>query len=179
MSCSINGKYSPDIEDVKAVAKPILRHRVIKNYKAESEGISIDQIIENIIMILPIVSFGNSILRGKCRRVDENQPIDDILNNMYDTMYNAQGVGLAAPQVGLDLSIFIIDTTLYDDENNLTPIKKEFINPEIIDYSGKDESFNEGCLSIPGLREDVIRKDQSKLNTLTKILMNILRDMKE
>ena len=50
-------------------------------------------------MILPIVSFGNSILRVKCSRVDENQPIDDILNNMYDTMYNAQGVGLAAPQV--------------------------------------------------------------------------------
>ena len=120
-------------------------------------------------MILPIVSFGNSILRGKCSRVDENQPIDDILNNMYDTMYNAQGVGLAAPQVGLDLSIFIIDTTPFcDDENNLTPIKKEFINPEIIDYSGKDESFNEGCLSIPGLREDVIRKDQIKIRYFDK-----------
>ena len=112
-------------------------------------------------MILPIVSFGNSILRCKCSPVQENQPIEDILKNMYETMYNAQGVGLAAPQVGLDLSIFIIDTTPFcDDENNLIPLKKEFINPEIIDYSGKDESFNEGCLSIPGLREDVIRKDQ-------------------
>ena len=120
-------------------------------------------------MILPIVSFGNSILRCKCSPVQENQPIEDILKNMYDTMYNAQGVGLAAPQVGLDLSIFIIDTTPFcDDENNLRPLKKEFINPEIIDYSGKDESFNEGCLSIPGLREDVIRKDQVKIRYFDK-----------
>ena len=120
-------------------------------------------------MILPIVSFGNSILRCKCSPVQENQPIEDILKNMYETMYNAQGVGLAAPQVGLDLSIFIIDTTPFcDDENNLIPLKKEFINPEIIDYSGKDESFNEGCLSIPGLREDVIRKDQIKIRYFDK-----------
>ena len=120
-------------------------------------------------MILPIVSFGNSILRCKCSPVQENQPIEDILKNMYETMYNAQGVGLAAPQVGLDLSIFIIDTTPFcDDKNNLIPLKKEFINPEIIDYSGKDESFNEGCLSIPGLREDVIRKDQIKIRYFDK-----------
>ena len=120
-------------------------------------------------MILPIVSFGNSILRCKCSPVQENQPIEDILKNMYETMYNAQGVGLAAPQVGLDLSIFIIDTTPFcDDENNLIPLKKEFINPEIIGYSGKDESFNEGCLSIPGLREDVIRKDQIKIRYFDK-----------
>ena len=120
-------------------------------------------------MILPIVSFGNSILRCKCSPVQENQPIEDILKNMYETMYNAQGVGLAAPQIGLDLSIFIIDTTPFcDDENNLIPLKKEFINPEIIDYSGKDESFNEGCLSIPGLREDVIRKDQIKIRYYDK-----------
>lgn len=120
-------------------------------------------------MILPIVSFGNSILRCKCSPVQENQPIEDILKNMYETMYNAQGVGLAAPQIGLDLSIFIIDTTPFcDDENNLIPLKKEFINPEIIDYSGKDESFNEGCLSIPGLREDVIRKDQIKIRYFDK-----------
>ena len=120
-------------------------------------------------MILPIVSFGNSILRCKCSPVQENQPVEDILKNMYDTMYNAQGVGLAAPQIGLDLSIFIIDTTPFcDDENNLRPLKKEFINPEIIDYGGKDESFNEGCLSIPGLREDVIRKDQIKIRYFDK-----------
>ena len=120
-------------------------------------------------MILPIVSFGNSILRCKCSPVQENQPVEDILKNMYETMYNAQGVGLAAPQVGLDLSIFIIDTTPFcDDENNLIPLKKEFINPEIIDYSGKDESFNEGCLSIPGLREDVIRKDQIRIRYFDK-----------
>ena len=120
-------------------------------------------------MILPIVSFGNSILRCKCSPVQENQPIENILKNMFETMYNAQGVGLAAPQVGLDLSIFIIDTTPFcDDENNLKPLKKEFINPEIIDYRGKDESFNEGCLSIPGLREDVIRKDQIKIRYFDK-----------
>ena len=120
-------------------------------------------------MILPIVSFGNSILRSKCSPVDKNHPIEEILKNMYETMYNAQGVGLAAPQIGLDLSIFIIDTTPFcDDENNLIPLNKEFINPEIIDYSGKDESFNEGCLSIPGLREDIIRKDQIKIKYYDK-----------
>ena len=120
-------------------------------------------------MILPIVSFGSSILRCKCSLVAEKHPIEDILKNMFDTMYNAQGVGLAAPQVGLDLSIFIIDTTPFcDDDNNLSPLKKEFINPEIIDYSGKDNSFNEGCLSIPGLREDIIRKDQIKIRYFDK-----------
>ena len=101
--------------------------------------------------ILKIIEFPHPYLRKVAETVTTfDAKLKRLVDNMYETMYNAQGVGLAAPQVGLDLSIFIIDTTPFcDDENNLIPLKKEFINPEIIDYNGKDESFNEGCLSIP------------------------------
>ena len=119
-------------------------------------------------MILPILSYGNSILKKKAIPISINKNIlKTIINNMWDTMYEAQGVGLAAPQIGESIRLFIVDTYTFSDNNDLSidernflkGFKKVFINPEIIEETGKECFFNEGCLSIPGIREDVKRRD--------------------
>tara|TARA_B100001287_G_scaffold187295_1_gene158085 strand:- start:69 stop:647 length:579 start_codon:yes stop_codon:yes gene_type:complete len=118
-------------------------------------------------MILPILSYGNSILKKKAIPISINKNIlKTLINNMWDTMYAAQGVGLAAPQIGESIRLFIVDTypfsdnedLSFDERNFLKGFKKAFINPEIIEENGKECFFNEGCLSIPGIREDVKRK---------------------
>ena len=104
-------------------------------------------------MILPIVAFGSPVLRKKCTSISSEYPnLDSLISNMWDTMYAASGVGLAAPQINKPIRLFIIDTTPFlDDSDNsdLKAIKKVFINPSIINESGTLWSFNEGCLSIP------------------------------
>ncbi len=114
-------------------------------------------------MILPIVAFGSPILRSKCENISNKYPeLDSLLSNMWETMYEASGVGLAAPQINKAIRLFLIDTTPFfeDQENsNNDAIKKVFINPRIIEEKGDDWDFNEGCLSIPDIREDVTRKD--------------------
>ena len=111
-------------------------------------------------MFLPIVSYGSPVLRKKCENIDENYPqLDKLLENMWKTMYNSSGVGLAAPQINLPISLFIVDTKPFieeGDEDN--SIKKVFINAAIIKEEGDEWSFNEGCLSIPDIREEVKRK---------------------
>ena len=113
-------------------------------------------------MILPIVAFGSPILRKMCSDISPDYPeFDTILANMWETMYEANGVGLAAPQVNKRIRLFLIDTTpFFDDEDEINEVivKQAFINARIIEESGEDWVFNEGCLSIPDLREDVIRK---------------------
>ena len=113
-------------------------------------------------MILPIVAFGSPILRKMCSDISPDYPeFDTILANMWETMYEANGVGLAAPQVNKRIRLFLIDTTpFFDDEEEIKEVivKQAFINARIIEESGEDWVFNEGCLSIPDLREDVIRK---------------------
>lgn len=111
-------------------------------------------------MILPIVAFGSPILRNKCKDIDADYPdLDILLFDMWETMYNASGVGLAAPQINKSIRLFLIDTASFvDDSNSEEVVKKVFINPKIIDQRGDDWIFNEGCLSIPDIREDVIRK---------------------
>ena len=114
-------------------------------------------------MILPIISFGNSVLRVKCLNISENYPdLDDLLSNMWETMYASRGVGLAAPQINKKIRLFIIDThPFYEDEDEKIegdPVKKVFINAKIIEEEGTSWIFNEGCLSIPDIREDVNRK---------------------
>ena len=120
------------------------------------------------LMILPILSYGNSILKKKALPISvKTKNLKSLINNMWETMYEAQGVGLAAPQIGESIRIFIVDTypfsdneDLDDDERNFLKVfKKVFINPEIIAENGEECIFNEGCLSIPGIREDVKRKD--------------------
>lgn len=110
-------------------------------------------------MILPIVAYGDPILKKEAEEIDENYPLlDELIANMFETMYNAEGVGLAAPQIGRSIRLFIVDTSPFADEDpQLKDFKKVFINPIIIEEEGKPWLFNEGCLSIPGIREDVSR----------------------
>ena len=118
-------------------------------------------------MILPIIAFGSPILRKKCVKISDDYPeLDLLLANMWKTMYEASGVGLAAPQINKAISLFLIDTTPFaEDDKTLESnvVKKVFINASVIEVSGEEWSFNEGCLSIPEIREDVIRKSSIKI----------------
>ncbi len=110
-------------------------------------------------MILPIYAYGQKVLKKKAKDVDLDDPgIKEFIANMWETMYNAQGVGLAAPQVGKSMRIFLVDTvqTMKKGEES-KGVKKAFINPEIIEEWGEEWSYEEGCLSIPHLRGDVDR----------------------
>lgn len=113
-------------------------------------------------MILPIVAFGDSVLKKKCEEIDKDYPnLKELLTNMDETMEQASGVGLAAPQIGLPIRLFLIDSTLMlddDDETDEVGVKETFINAEIIEESGEEWAFEEGCLSIPQVRENVFRK---------------------
>ncbi|PCI03812.1 MAG: peptide deformylase, partial [Flavobacteriaceae bacterium] len=109
-------------------------------------------------MILPIVAYGDPVLRKLGKDVKADHPgIKALVTNMWETMYNAHGVGLAAPQVGTALRLFIVDTTPFSDDEELSVaeqetldgFKKVFINAQIQEETGNDWSFNEGCLSIP------------------------------
>ncbi|MGB5555672.1 MAG: peptide deformylase [Flavobacteriaceae bacterium] len=119
-------------------------------------------------MILPIIAYGDPVLRKVATEIDGDYPkLKELLNNMWETMYNANGVGLAAPQVGLALRIFMVDTSAFADDDELSieeqkvlsGFKKTFINASIEEETGSEWAFNEGCLSIPDVREDVLRKD--------------------
>lgn len=118
------------------------------------------------IMILPIIGYGDPVLRKVADNVTAEFPdLKETIVNMYETMYNANGVGLAAPQVGKALRIFVIDTTPFSDDEDLDSaeqkqlngFKRTFINAKMIKEEGEEWSFNEGCLSIPDVREDVYR----------------------
>lgn len=110
-------------------------------------------------MIYPIVAYGHPVLRKKAKVIERDYPqLDKIIDNMFQTMYNCQGVGLAAPQVGMDIRLFVVDASPFAEDEALTEgFKKIFINAEMIEENGTRWKFNEGCLSIPGIREDVER----------------------
>jgi peptide deformylase len=110
-------------------------------------------------MKLPIVAYGDPVLRKRADDISDAYPdLNTLISNMFETMYNAHGVGLAAPQIGLSVRLFIIDATPFtEDEPQLKEFKKVFINARIIEESGDKWAFNEGCLSIPDVREDVLR----------------------
>ncbi|MDO6604642.1 peptide deformylase [Arenibacter palladensis] len=119
-------------------------------------------------MILPIVAYGDPVLRKVADDIDKDFPrFEELLANMWDTMYNANGVGLAAPQIGLPIRLFVVDSTPFADDEELTEeeqnalkgFRKVFINAKIEEETGTEWAFNEGCLSIPDVREDVSRKD--------------------
>ena len=109
--------------------------------------------------VLEIVHYGNPILRKKCEAVKDPSIIESIIDDMFDSMYEAEGIGLAANQVGLDMNLFIIDVT-HTDEAEDTHI---FINGAIIATDGDDKVFQEGCLSMPGIALDVIRPEKVTL----------------
>lgn len=118
-------------------------------------------------MILPIVAYGDPILRKKAEDIDKDYPqLDDLIQNMFETMYAAHGIGLAAPQVGKAVRLFVVDASPFEDDEDLTDeergflasFKKVFINAQILEERGDEWAFNEGCLSIPDVREDVFRQ---------------------
>lgn len=120
-------------------------------------------------MILPIVGYGDAVLRKKGEEISKDYPeLNQLISNMFDTMYNANGVGLAAPQIGLAVRLFVIDTTPFSENDDLSKqeqeelngFKKVFINAKILKEEGGLWAFNEGCLSIPGIHEDVVRHDK-------------------
>ncbi len=120
-------------------------------------------------MIYPIVGYGDPVLRKVGEEITKEYPsLSDVIANMYETMYNACGVGLAAPQVGLAIRLFIVDTEPFSDSDDLSKeeaeqlkgFKKTFINAKILKEEGEEWAFNEGCLSIPDVREDVYRHEK-------------------
>ena len=126
-------------------------------------------------MILPIIAYGDPVLKKKAIDINSEYPrLNELINNMYETMDNAFGVGLASPQIGLPIRMFIVDTSPFaedeslseDEANELKGFKCTFINAKIIKEEGEEWSFNEGCLSIPNVREDVSRKPQIKIEYL-------------
>lgn len=120
-------------------------------------------------MIIPIYGYGEPVLRQVGAEIAPDYPdLAAIIANMYDTMYNAYGVGLAAPQVGLPIRLFVIDTEPFSDSKELSKeeqeqlksFKKTFINAKMLKEDGEEWGFNEGCLSIPDVREDVYRNER-------------------
>lgn len=113
-------------------------------------------------MILPIVAYGDSILRKKCEDISPDYPhLEQLVADMFETMYQANGVGLAAPQVGLSIRLFVIDGSPYgDEEPSLKDFKKAFINAKVLEKSDDEWATGEGCLSIPEIREDITRSEQ-------------------
>lgn len=108
-------------------------------------------------MILPVYAYGQPVLKKRANEVDVDDPqLSEFILSMWDTMYHAAGIGLAAPQVGQSKRIFVVDTLQIDDKGE-KGIKEVFINPEILSFSDEEDSYEEGCLSIPDITGDVVR----------------------
>src|ERR1035437_4965883 len=116
-------------------------------------------------MILPIYVYGNLVLRKISTEVKADYPkFKEILVNIWETMYESDGVGLAAPQIGLNIRLFVIDgSAMGEDDPSCMGFKKTFINAQILEQSGEKWAFNEGCLSLPNIREDVFRQAKIKI----------------
>ncbi|MDP4207089.1 MAG: peptide deformylase [Bacteroidota bacterium] len=121
-------------------------------------------------MILPITVYGDPILRKISEPIDQNyENLDQVIDNMWETMYHADGVGLAAPQIGLSIRIFVIDgSSMAEEEPELENFKITFINAEILERTGEVVPFNEGCLSLPQIREDVNRPSKVRIRYLDR-----------
>jgi len=125
-------------------------------------------------MKLPIVAYGDPVLRQKTVEIDEDYPaLSQLIENMFETMYAASGVGIAAPQIGLPIRLFVIDASPFgeDDEDGpgdptVLDFKRVFINPILVEETGEKWAFSEGCLSIPHINEDVLRKKNLVINYL-------------
>ena len=113
-------------------------------------------------MIYPIVLFGDPVLKKKASDIPHGEDVKELVQDMFDTMYAASGVGLAAPQIGKSIRLFVVDDNPMMEEGE-QGMKKAFINPEIIEEDGDDWAFEEGCLSIPGIRADVERPEIVKI----------------
>ncbi len=111
-------------------------------------------------MIYPIVMYGDTVLRKKASEIEEGTDLSQLIEDMFETMHGASGVGLAAPQIGKAIRLFVVDGSALEEEPGMAEFKLAFINPEIIEESGTPWLYEEGCLSIPNIRENVSRKDR-------------------
>ncbi len=119
-------------------------------------------------MILPIVAYGDPVLKKKAADIDKNYPqLQELVKNMFETMHKAPGVGLAAPQVGLPIRLFVVDVSQYGEGEDADPdckdFKRVFINPIIYEEEGEEWSMEEGCLSLPHMRLEIFRKPIVKI----------------
>lgn len=119
-------------------------------------------------MIYPIVAYGDPVLRKETKEIGKDYPkLDILLADMFETMYESSGIGLAAPQIGISVRLFIVDASPFEDDKELSEeertflstFKRVFINAKMIGETGNEWAFNEGCLSIPDVREDVFRNE--------------------
>lgn len=116
-------------------------------------------------MILPIYAYGQKVLKKQALDIEQDhEGLSELIDNMWETMYNARGVGLAAPQIGQSIRLFLVDTEQIDGEEDVSEaIKKVFINAQMIEETGDPVSYEEGCLSIPDIRGDVNRNQIIKI----------------
>jgi peptide deformylase len=115
-------------------------------------------------MIYPIIAYGDPVLKKVAKDVEKNKvDVRKLAEDMFETMHNAHGVGLAAPQIGMSLRLFVVDASPLDDEA-LKDFKKVFVNPTMIEEKGDEWPYEEGCLSIPGIRSEVMRPERVKLH---------------
>ena len=120
-------------------------------------------------MVYPIIVYGDPILRKRAKEIEKDTlDIKSFVRDMFETMYAAHGIGLAAPQIGKSIRVFVVDGTTLQDEDDaegedMTDFKKTFINPLIVGEDGEEWEFEEGCLSIPNIRENVTRQEKVKI----------------
>lgn len=119
-------------------------------------------------MILPIYTFGNTVLRKVAEPITQDYPdLQALIENMFETMHKADGVGLAAPQVGLPIRLLVIDLEAFrEDKPELADFKVAMINPEMLEFGDDKETAEEGCLSVPGIHENVSRSKTIKIKYL-------------
>ncbi len=114
-------------------------------------------------MIYPIVMYGDPVLRQKAKDIEPGTDLATLVSDMFDTMRAASGVGLAAPQIGKSIRLFVVDGSVIEDEPEMADFKKVFVNPVMIEELGTAWEYEEGCLSIPNIREKVSRKERLKI----------------
>ena len=114
-------------------------------------------------MIYPIIVYGDAVLRKRATDIKEGTDLTDLIKDMYETMHAAHGIGIAAPQIGKSIRLFVVDGTTLDDEPTLVDFKRIFVNPTILDETGDEWDFEEGCLSIPNIREDIARPEKVRI----------------
>jgi peptide deformylase len=136
-------------------------------------------------MILPIVAYGHPVLRKVAEDIGPDYPqLDKLIEDMWETMYGSNGVGLAAPQINRSIRLFVVDSTMIfdgmeDEEKEEYPdepgIKQVFINPRVVGLEGEKWAYNEGCLSIPKIREDVLREERVTISFLDEFFQSHLK----
>jgi peptide deformylase len=114
-------------------------------------------------MVYPIVVYGDPVLRKRAASLEKGTDLKQLVQDMFETMEAAKGIGLAAPQIGKSVRLFVVDGTGIEDEPGLADFKKTFVNPELLEEFDEPWAFEEGCLSVPNIRENVSRKARLRI----------------